>query len=97
MEREDYIDDLGLQAAQAFWGLLHTKTDPDKKFDQWLGELYVFANKESEKPEVKAEIDVILRKTDGSADRSRPGREGRCPRSAFWPSSKPPSPLRDIP
>jgi arginyl-tRNA synthetase len=50
LEKEDYIDDLGLQAAQALWGSmnrdkLNLPFDPKKKFDHALGEAYVAAYK----------------------------------------------------
>ena len=50
VEREDYIDDLGLQVAQVVWGLTHMerlgmKFDPSKKFDHMIGEIYVAVNR----------------------------------------------------
>ena len=76
VEREDYIDDLGLQVATALWGWTHIGGKPDKKFDQWLGELYVKVNKEMEKPEVKKEVDDLVKKLEevGSQE-SKTGRE----------------------
>ncbi len=44
VEREDYIDDLGLQMAETTWWHLNNTSKPDKKFDHWLGEEYVKAN-----------------------------------------------------
>ena len=41
VERENYIDDLGLQMAEITWWYLNKNNKPDKKFDQWLGEEYV--------------------------------------------------------
>ncbi|MDE1873926.1 MAG: arginine--tRNA ligase [Candidatus Micrarchaeota archaeon] len=64
IEREDYIDDLGLQVATALWGFTHTGAKPDKKFDQWLGEIYVDANKQMERPEVKKEVYDLLKKLE---------------------------------
>lgn len=48
--RENYLDDLGLQAAEAFWGLMNldrvgVSMDRKKKFDHILGEIYVKTNK----------------------------------------------------
>ncbi len=50
VEREDYIDDRGLQATQALWGTMNKeklgiKPDLSKKFDHALGDAYVAANK----------------------------------------------------
>jgi arginyl-tRNA synthetase len=76
VEREDYIDDLGLQVATALWGWFNISNKPDKKFDQWLGELYVKANKEMEKEEVKKEVEAILKKLeDAETKESKAGRE----------------------
>ncbi len=77
VEREDYIDDLGLQVATALWGWLHMSKNPDKKFDQWLGELYVKVNRELEKsPAVKQEVDDLVKKLeDTDSDESKAGRE----------------------
>jgi len=41
VERMDYIDDLGLQVAQSLWGFLNYDSNPQGKFDQWLGHQYV--------------------------------------------------------
>ncbi len=74
VERTDYIDDLGLQVAEALWSYMETKSEPDKKFDLWLGEQYVKASamaKEREK-----EISGILKKMEeGNNDVSRKARE----------------------
>lgn len=62
VEREDYIDDLGLQAAEAIWGYMHTdEPEPNKKFDHWLGEIYVNTNKLMEDEKVKSAVDETLR------------------------------------
>jgi arginyl-tRNA synthetase len=71
VEREDYIDDLGLQIAESAWGWRNLSDKPDKKFDLWLGEQYVEVNKRiAEKPELKAEMYEILKGMEdvGSAD-----------------------------
>ena len=49
VEREDYIDDLGLQATQAVWGYMHPELiesakKQEGKFDHWLGNIYVEVN-----------------------------------------------------
>ncbi|MFI5412626.1 MAG: arginine--tRNA ligase [Candidatus Micrarchaeales archaeon] len=46
VERENYIDDLGLQMAETTWWFINRNNKPDKKFDQWLGEEYVKVNQE---------------------------------------------------
>jgi arginyl-tRNA synthetase len=52
--RMDYIDDLGLQIAVAYWGLKHLrKSKPRGKFDQALGRLYVEAEKKHNKDHVR--------------------------------------------
>ncbi|MGC8710681.1 MAG: arginine--tRNA ligase [Candidatus Micrarchaeia archaeon] len=64
VEREDYIDDLGLQVAESLWGYINIKDKPDKKFDQWLGEKYVEVNKAMEKQDIKEEINGLLKKME---------------------------------
>lgn len=64
VERDDYIDDLGLQMAESLWGWLNLTDKPSGKFDQWLGEQYVSVNRELEKSEVKAQIDALLRRLE---------------------------------
>ncbi len=51
--RVDYIDDLGLQVAKTYWAIREKQSKPDKKYDHWLGEQYVIAEKESNEEEVK--------------------------------------------
>ncbi len=77
IEREDYIDDLGLQVATALWGWLHISNKPDKKFDQWLGELYVRVNKEmQQKEQIKGEVNDLLKKLEEvNSQESKAGRE----------------------
>ncbi|MEM0154314.1 MAG: arginine--tRNA ligase [Methanothrix sp.] len=65
VEREDYIDDLGLQVAEVIWGLSHMEKigitfDSNKKFDRMIGEVYVAVNKQLEDKNVKDEISQIL-------------------------------------
>lgn len=64
VEREDYIDDLGLQMAESLWGLKNLPTKPDKKYDQWLGEQYVEVNKKLETEGIKDEINQMLKKLE---------------------------------
>ncbi len=56
VEREDYIDDFGLQMVQAMWGHLHLKSPDDKKFDHRIGKLYVEVNKHAESTDMKDEL-----------------------------------------
>ena len=61
VERENYIDDLGLQVAESLWGYMHLDNKPEGKFDYWLGEQYVNVNKALEsRSEVKEEIAKVL-------------------------------------
>jgi arginyl-tRNA synthetase len=65
VEREDYIDDLGLQVAEVIWGLSHMEKigitfDSNKKFDSMIGEVYVAVNKLLEDKNIKDEISQIL-------------------------------------
>ncbi|MDE1825809.1 MAG: arginine--tRNA ligase [Candidatus Micrarchaeota archaeon] len=66
VEREDYIDDIGLQMAQSLWGWMHLSDKPDKKFDQWMGEQYVKVNTMLEKPGIKEEINAMLKRMEDS-------------------------------
>ncbi len=59
VERQDYIDDLGLQMVESVWGYLHLNDKVDKKFDQWLGEEYVQVNKHIEANDIKQELDEL--------------------------------------
>ncbi len=56
IEREDYIDDLGLQAAEALWGVMNRERigiafNPSKKYDHMLGEIYVAVNRKLKEDE----------------------------------------------
>ncbi|MGC8548021.1 MAG: arginine--tRNA ligase, partial [Candidatus Micrarchaeia archaeon] len=77
VERENYIDDLGLQVAETLWGYRHIGTDPKgKKFDQFLGEQYVEVNKRLEEQGVQDEIKGILQKMEaGNTEEARLSRE----------------------
>lgn len=76
VEREDYIDDLGLQMMEAMWGYLHLKPKPGKKFDHALGEVYVETNKYMETHDLKEELSQLAQLTeqDGTME-SIAGRE----------------------
>ncbi|MDE1868870.1 MAG: arginine--tRNA ligase [Candidatus Micrarchaeota archaeon] len=60
IEREDYIDDLGLQMAEVTWWFINKNNKPTKKFDQWLGEEYVHVNKFMSENDIKADISSML-------------------------------------
>lgn len=88
-EREDYIDDLGLQVAQALWGytnLKDEKKEKSTKFDLFLGEKYVEANKAAENPSVSEQIKLILKDMEHSgtdeAKKAR-GMAERCVASQY--------------
>ena len=74
VERQDYVDDLGLQMAELLWWLDKNGIDrpQDKKYDLWLGEEYVNANGyiDAHKEDAKAEIDEMmgLMSQDGTAE-----------------------------
>lgn len=76
VEREDYIDDLGLQIAESLWGYTHLGKTPDKKFDQWLGEQYVEVNKRMTDEKVGKEVGELLKKMEhGDGEEARLERE----------------------
>lgn len=60
IEREDYIDDLGLQMAEVTWWFINKNNKPTKKFDQWLGEEYVHVNKFMAENDIKEDISKML-------------------------------------
>lgn len=65
VERIDYIDDLGLQVAQSFYGYLKNKTETTKKFDHFVGEEYVKIVNEVEKSEEEEKkVREILKKIE---------------------------------
>ncbi len=65
VERTDYIDDLGLQVAQSFWGTKNLGKLPEKKLDLALGEQYVEVSKRFETDEkVKGEVRELLKKME---------------------------------
>jgi arginyl-tRNA synthetase len=76
VERQNYIDDLGLQMVQAMWGYLHLEAGSENKFDHRLGMLYVEANKHMESHDIKEELSKLsqLIEQDGTYE-SRLARE----------------------
>ncbi len=66
VERENYIDDLGRQAAMAVWGSLHNDMlgigpQGDEKYDHYLGKIYVAVNRYLEEhKDASADIDNTL-------------------------------------
>ncbi|MBI4399892.1 arginine--tRNA ligase [Candidatus Micrarchaeota archaeon] len=76
IERENYIDDLGLQVAQSIWGYLHLSDRMDKKADHWLGGQYVEVAKRIEEEEVIKEVKSIVKELEeGDNEISKIGRE----------------------
>lgn len=69
VERENYVDDLGLQVATALYGYTHISDKPDKKFDQWLGEIYVKASRSIEEKGAKAELDAVVKRMEEGGTR----------------------------
>ncbi|MDE1823640.1 MAG: arginine--tRNA ligase, partial [Candidatus Micrarchaeota archaeon] len=75
VEREDYIDDLGMQVAESFWGYMNLGSKPDKKFDTWLGEQYVEVNKRLKEKGVEQQVKSLLEKMEeGSSKESNEAR-----------------------
>ena len=65
VERTDYIDDLGLQVAQSFWGYLHLGKKPSGKLDLWLGGEYVEAAKKFEEDQnVQAQVRELVKEME---------------------------------
>ncbi len=60
VEREDYIDDLGLQMAESLWWYLNSDGKADKKFDHWLGEEYVKVNQHLDEAAAKEGVPKTL-------------------------------------
>ncbi|MGC8537409.1 MAG: arginine--tRNA ligase [Candidatus Micrarchaeia archaeon] len=86
VEREDYIDDLGLQATQAVWGYMHpeiidTAKKQDGKFDHWLGNIYVEVNAKAKDEMVSKMInDAVVKIEDSTTEEAKIAREvtGKC-------------------
>lgn len=71
VERMDYIDDLGLQVAQSFWGVQHLGKKPAGKMDLWLGEQYVEVSRKFESDElVQQEVRQLLREMEEGNSRA---------------------------
>ena len=70
VERQDYIDDLGLQMMEALWGYTHFPGNKEKKFDHRLGEVYVEANKYMAQHDIKGELSELaqLVEQDGTSE-----------------------------
>ena len=86
VEREDYIDDLGLQVAQSIWGYLNMDSNPQGKMDHWLGEKYVDVAKRIEEQKVADEVRWIMKSMErGDTDTARLGRElaEKCVRAQY--------------
>ncbi len=65
VEREDYIDDMGLQVGQAVWGQMHDElikvgNKDEKKFDHWLGELYVAVSAYAQSHDITEQVNETL-------------------------------------
>lgn len=60
VEREDYIDDLGLQVAQSVWGQKNLPRPQEGKFDHMLGKQYVEVAKRLSDPQVEAQVRQII-------------------------------------
>jgi len=66
VERADYIDDLGLQVAQSFWGYLNLGKTPEGKLDLWLGGEYVEVSRRFESDEkVQGEVRALVKEMEG--------------------------------
>ena len=73
VERTDYINDLGLQVAQSFWGCLNLGKKPEGKLDLWLGQQYVEVSKRFESDEkVQGEVRALVKEMeDGKGEKSK--------------------------
>ncbi|VVC03731.1 Arginine--tRNA ligase [Candidatus Bilamarchaeum dharawalense] len=76
VEKIDYIDDLGLQVAQSLWGFLNFDSNPEGKFDTWLGHQYVGIAKkfEQDKDLVEAVRNVLKSMEEGTDEIAQAGR-----------------------
>jgi arginyl-tRNA synthetase len=77
VERTDYINDLGLQVAQSFWGYLNLGKKPDGKLDLWLGRQYVEVSKRFESDEkVQGEVRALVKEMEeGKGEKARQYRQ----------------------
>lgn len=86
VEREDYIDDLGLQATQAVWGYMHpeiidTAKKQEGKFDHWLGNIYVEVNAKAKDERISKMInEAVVKIEDNSTEEAKIARDvtGKC-------------------
>lgn len=76
VERENYIDDLGLQVAQSIWGYMKLSNKIEGKADLWLGKQYVEVARRAGEKEVDEEVRGIMKKLEeGDNEVSKLGRE----------------------
>ncbi len=87
VERMNYIDDLGLQVAQSLWGFLNYDSNPQGKFDSWLGHQYVGIAKkfEEDKSVVEGVRDTLKAMEGGDTEIARAGRDlaEKCVRAQY--------------
>ncbi|MHC1608936.1 MAG: arginine--tRNA ligase [Candidatus Methanofastidiosia archaeon] len=55
VEVENYIDDLGIQFAEVFWGIIKEGDNANEKYDHFLGKLYIRVH-EQMNPEIEEDI-----------------------------------------
>jgi arginyl-tRNA synthetase len=76
VERENYIDDLGLQVAQSIWGYTKLSNRVGGKMDHWLGKQYVDVAGRAGEKEVEEEVRGIMKRLEeGENEVSKLGRE----------------------
>lgn len=77
VERADYINDLGLQVAQSFWGYLNLGGKPEGKLDLWLGQQYVEVAKRFESDEkVQQEVRALVKEMEeGKGEKAKQYRQ----------------------
>jgi arginyl-tRNA synthetase len=70
VERQDYIDDLGLQMVEALWGYIHLNPKINDKFDHALGKIYVDVNEYMKLHDIKQELSSLskLIETEGTLE-----------------------------
>jgi arginyl-tRNA synthetase len=68
VQRLDYIDDLGLQAAQSLWGYLNMEGKIEGKADHWIGAQYVKVSSKMESdPLLKKDAEGILKQMESGS------------------------------
>ena len=76
VERENYIDDLGLQVAQSIWGYMKLSNRIEGKADLWLGKQYVEVARRAGEKEVEDEVREMMKKLEeGENETAKLGRE----------------------